>query len=64
MQQQTVPPIPATAPESPYTSPYTAPVPPPGMNHDASPGLAFVLGPDSRASARFITGNMPRAWFT
>lgn len=44
MQQQTVPPIPATAPESPYTSPYTAPVPPPGMNHDASPGLAFILG--------------------
>ena len=31
-------------PESPYTSPYTAPVPPPGMNHDASPGLAFILG--------------------
>jgi len=41
--QQTVPPIPAM-PESPYTSPYTAPVPPPGANHDASPGLAFVLG--------------------
>jgi hypothetical protein len=48
MQQQTVPPIPAAAPESPYTSPYTAPytapVPPPGINHDASPGLAFILG--------------------
>jgi hypothetical protein len=48
MQQQTVPPMPAAAPESPYTSPYTAPysaaVPPPIVNHDASPGLAFVLG--------------------
>lgn len=41
--QQTVPPIPAM-PESPYASPYTAPVPPPIANHDASPGLAFVLG--------------------
>jgi hypothetical protein len=41
--QQTVPPIPAM-PESPYTSPYTAAVPPPVANHDASPGLAFVLG--------------------
>jgi hypothetical protein len=43
---QTVPPIPipAAAPESPYTSPYTAAVPPPIANHDASPGLAFVLG--------------------
>ena len=46
MQQQTVPPIPipATAPESPYTSPYTAAVPPPIANHDVSPGLAFILG--------------------
>jgi hypothetical protein len=50
MQQQTMPPIPipAAAPESPYTSPYTAPytapVPPPSANQDASPGLAFVLG--------------------
>jgi hypothetical protein len=46
MQQQTVPPIPipAAAPESPYTSPYTAAVPPPIVNHEASPGLAFVLG--------------------
>jgi Domain of unknown function (DUF5668) len=49
MQQQTVPPIPAAAPESPYTSPYTASpytaaIPPPVVNHDASPGLAFVLG--------------------
>ncbi|HTB14939.1 MAG TPA: DUF5668 domain-containing protein [Bryobacteraceae bacterium] len=46
MQQQTVPPIPIPTPqpESPYTSPYTAPVPPPVANHDASPGLAFVLG--------------------
>jgi hypothetical protein len=46
MQQQTVPPIPiaAAAPESPYTSPYTAAVPPPVANHDASPGLAFILG--------------------
>jgi cell wall-active antibiotic response 4TMS protein YvqF len=46
MQQQTVPPIPipAAAPESPYASPYTAPVPPPIANHDASPGLAFILG--------------------
>ena len=46
MQQQTVPPvpIPAAAPESPYTSPYTASVPPPIANHDASPGLAFILG--------------------
>jgi hypothetical protein len=45
-QQQTVPPIsiPAAAPESPYTSPYTAAVPPPIANHDASPGLAFILG--------------------
>src|SRR5271155_5067447 len=44
--QQTVPPIPipAVAPESPYASPYTAPVAPPIVNHDASPGLAFVLG--------------------
>src|ERR1700676_2303689 len=50
--QQTIPPIPATAPafssgvtsESPYASPYTAAVPPPSANHDASPGLAFVLG--------------------
>src|SRR5579863_3600889 len=43
---QTVPPIPipAAAPESPYTSPYTAAVPPPHANQDASPGLAFVLG--------------------
>ena len=41
-QAQTVPPIPAN--ESPYASPYTAPVPPPIANHDASPGLAFVLG--------------------
>jgi Domain of unknown function (DUF5668) len=46
MQQQTVPPIsiPAAAPESPYASPYTAAVPPPIANHDASPGLAFILG--------------------
>jgi hypothetical protein len=46
MQQQTVPPIaiPAAAPESPYASPYTAAVPPPIANHDASPGLAFLLG--------------------
>jgi hypothetical protein len=46
MQQQTVPPIPlpAAAPESPYASPYTAPIAHPTMNHDASPGLAFVLG--------------------
>lgn len=37
------PPIPATPPpSSPYTSPYTAAVPP--AAHDASPGLAFVLG--------------------
>jgi hypothetical protein len=45
MQQQTFPPIPipAAAPESPYTSPYAA-VPPPVANHDASPGLAFILG--------------------
>lgn len=44
--EQTVPPIPipAAAPESPYSSPYTAAVPPPIANHDASPGLAFVLG--------------------
>jgi hypothetical protein len=42
--QQTVPPIPATAPESPYASPYTAPVSPATANQDASPGLAFVLG--------------------
>jgi Domain of unknown function (DUF5668) len=43
---QTAPPIPipAAAPESPYASPYTAAVPPPIANHDASPGLAFVLG--------------------
>lgn len=41
---QTVPPIPAAAPESPYSSPYTAAVPPPVANHDASPGLAFILG--------------------
>jgi hypothetical protein len=42
---QTVPPIPmpAAAPESPYASPYTAPVAS-GANHDASPGLAFILG--------------------
>jgi hypothetical protein len=47
-QAQTVPPIPAAAPEtpyaSPYASPYTAPVPPPNANHDVSPGLAFILG--------------------
>ncbi len=44
-QQQTVPPIPnAGAHDSPYASPYTAPAPPPIVNHDASPGLAFVLG--------------------
>ncbi len=43
-QAQTVPPIPAAAPESPYASPYTAPVPPPIANHDVSPGLAFILG--------------------
>jgi Domain of unknown function (DUF5668) len=45
-QQQTVPPIPPyAAPEpSPYTSPYAAAAPPPIVNHDASPGLAFVLG--------------------
>jgi hypothetical protein len=50
--QQNIPPIPATAPgftsgptgESPYASPYTAAIPPPIVNHDASPGLAFVLG--------------------
>jgi hypothetical protein len=42
---QTVPPIPIHAePESPYTSPYKVPVSPPVANHDASPGLAFVLG--------------------
>jgi hypothetical protein len=44
MQQQTIPPIPVALPESPYSSPYTAPAPPPIANHDASPGLAFVLG--------------------
>jgi len=45
MQQQTVPPIPIpSAAESPYTSPYTVPVSPPVANHEASPGLAFVLG--------------------
>jgi hypothetical protein len=45
-QQQTVPPIPTAAPpESPYSSPYTAAAPPPPIvNHEASPGLAFVLG--------------------
>lgn len=43
-QQQTVPPIPKTAHDSPYSSPYTAPAPPPIVNHEASPGLAFVLG--------------------
>jgi hypothetical protein len=43
--QQTVPPIPMpAAAESPYASPYTAAVPPPVALHDASPGLAFVLG--------------------
>jgi TM2 domain-containing membrane protein YozV len=36
--------IPAAAPESAYASPYTAAVPPPIANHDASPGLAFILG--------------------
>jgi hypothetical protein len=47
---QTVPPIPIPAAasdshySSPYTSPYTAAVPPPIVNHDSSPGLAFVLG--------------------
>jgi hypothetical protein len=41
---QTAPPIPAAVSESPYASPYTAAVPPPIANHDASPGLAFVLG--------------------
>jgi hypothetical protein len=40
---QTAPPIPPM-PESTYASPYTAAVPPPVANHDASPGLAFVLG--------------------
>src|SRR5271170_6022116 len=50
VQQQPVPPIsmPAAAgvssDASAYASPYTAPVPPPVANHDASPGLAFVLG--------------------
>jgi hypothetical protein len=44
MQQQTVPPIPIPAPESPYASPYTAPVPPSTAHQDASPGLAFILG--------------------
>jgi hypothetical protein len=44
MQQQTVPPIPGPVPEPPYASPYTAAVPPPMVNHDASPGVAFVLG--------------------
>lgn len=44
MQQQTVPPIPGPVPEPPYASPYTAAVPPPVVNHDASPGVAFVLG--------------------
>jgi hypothetical protein len=46
MQQQTVPPMPmpAAAPESAYASPYTAVVPPPSVNQDASPGLAFILG--------------------
>jgi hypothetical protein len=42
MQQQTAPPMPA--PEPPYASPYTAAVPPPIVNHDVSPGIAFVLG--------------------
>jgi hypothetical protein len=43
VQHQTVPPIPTA--ESPYASPYTAAAPPPPIvNHDASPGLAFVLG--------------------
>jgi len=44
--EQTVPPIPvaAAAAESPYTSPYTAAIPPPATAHEASPGLAFVLG--------------------
>src|SRR5271166_4593181 len=38
---QTVPPIPIPAePESPYTAKASPPV----ANHDASPGLAFVLG--------------------
>jgi len=41
MQQQTVPPIPIpTEPESPYT----AKISPPAAHHEASPGLAFVLG--------------------
>jgi hypothetical protein len=46
MQQQTVPPIPipGPVPEPPYASPYTAAIPPPIVNHDASPGVAFVLG--------------------
>jgi Domain of unknown function (DUF5668) len=46
MQQQTVPPIPIPGPipEPSYASPYTAAVPPPIVNHDASPGVAFVLG--------------------
>jgi hypothetical protein len=48
MQQQTVPPLPIPGPVPelpPYASPYTAVVPPPPVvNHDASPGVAFVLG--------------------
>ncbi len=46
MQQQTVPPIPTQGPipEPSYSSPYTAAVPPPVVNQDASPGVAFVLG--------------------
>jgi hypothetical protein len=44
MQQQTVPPSAGPVPETPYASPYTAAVPPPIVYHDASPGLAFVLG--------------------
>jgi hypothetical protein len=48
MQQQTVPPTipipgPIPAPSS-YASPYTAAAPPPIVNHEASPGVAFVLG--------------------
>jgi hypothetical protein len=44
-----VPPIPNVAHDSPYSSPYASPYvtaapPPPIVNHDASPGLAFVLG--------------------
>jgi hypothetical protein len=47
MQQQTVPPtipIPGPAPQPSYASPYTAAAPPPIVNHEASPGVAFVLG--------------------